>query len=83
MKFITLFPPQRPSIYVSLEIVNEWLGTKTDKNYLYRNKKGIYIMCINKDKVSEKLGSSCHRLGKELSEVIDESLKLYPRTKLF
>jgi hypothetical protein len=54
-----------------------------NNNYLFDNGDGIYNFIINKDKISSKLGSDIIPINKELNIIINESLDLYPRNKLF
>ena len=69
-------PPLRMD-YKDMQIVKAFPHDKT-KNYIIK-KFDNYHVIINKDKVSNKYKQAVFELSTELSNIIDESLKYYPR----
>ena len=78
LSLYTYQPPLRNN-YNNMIILNDYIGNDVTYNYIVKlNKSNNYIVSINNDKVNKKTGSINLLLSNELSNIINDSLLLYP-----
>ena len=79
-----LTPPLRSNFYISCKIINNIYLNNGLSNYILINDKECYYI-VNQDKVSKHTNKTkiIHITNNKLITLIKNSLKLYPRQRLF